>query len=78
MNLINRLPGVGVGIALCVIAAPIAIMVAIAFVPIWSWLEEMFKIEAIGHSGPADWCYLVCYLITLGCASSIWRGIRRH
>jgi len=78
MNLINRLPGVGVGIALCVIAAPSAVIVAIALLPVWSWLEETLKIEAVGHSGPAEWCYLVCYLITLGCASIAWWGIRNR
>jgi hypothetical protein len=38
----------------------------------------MFEIESIGHSGPAGWCYLVCYSIILSSTSLIWWTIRRR
>ena len=38
--------------------------------------DMMFGIESIGHSGPAEWCYLASYIIILTCASLIWWAIR--
>ena len=72
MNMANRLRGVGIALAICLISIPIAIVVTIALLPFWSWIESMFEIESIGHSGPAGWCYLVCYSIILINASLIW------
>lgn len=40
---------------------PLAILTTLALFPFWSWLEARFGIEAVGHSGPADWCYWVAY-----------------
>jgi hypothetical protein len=67
MNLTIRLRGVGIAFAVCLISAPIAIAVTIALLPFWSWVESMSEIESVGHSGPAEWCYLVCYNIILAC-----------
>jgi len=78
MNMANRLRGVGIALAICLVSAPIAIVVTIALLPLWSWIESMFEIESIGHSGPSEWCYLVCYSIILICASLIWWAIRRR
>jgi hypothetical protein len=78
MNMANRLRGVGIAFAICLISVPIAIVVTIALLPFWSWLESMFEIESIGHSGPAEWCYVVCYIIILTCTSLILWAIRRR
>ena len=76
VNMTNRLRGVGMAFAICLISAPIAIAVTIALVPLWSWIESMFEIESIGHSGPAEWCYLASYVTILTCASMVWWAIR--
>lgn len=51
-------------VSLLVLAAclPLAAMTTLALLPVWSWLETTTGIEAVGHSGPADWCYGVGYL----------------
>jgi hypothetical protein len=78
MSITNRLRGVGIAFAIFLISAPIAIVVAIALLPFWSWVELMSEIESVGHSGPAEWCYLACYIIILTCAFLIWWAIRRR
>lgn len=78
MNLVNRLRGVGIAFAICLVSAPVAIIVTIASIPFWSWIESSFAIESVGHSGPAEWCYLASYIIILSGAALIWRGIRRR
>ena len=76
MNLTNRLRGVGIAFAVCLISAPIAIVITIALLPLWSWVESISEIESIGHSGPAEWCYLVCYIILLACVYLISLAIQ--
>ncbi len=78
MNMANRLRDVGIAFAIFLISAPIAIVVTIALLPFWSWIESMSEIESIGHSGPAEWCYLVSYSIILICAFLFWWVIRRR
>jgi len=31
--------------------------------PFWKWLERTTGLEAVGHSGPAEWCYLATFLV---------------
>ena len=31
--------------------------------PLWSWIEATFGIEAVGHSGPADWCFWATFAV---------------
>lgn len=46
-----------------IIAVPLSILVTIVLSPFWSWFEASTEIESLGHSGPAEWCYLVTYLL---------------
>jgi hypothetical protein len=46
-----------------VIAAPLSILTTILLFPLWPWLEASTGIEAVGHSGPAEWCYAAVFLI---------------
>ena len=78
MNTASRLRGFGIALAICIIAAPIAIVGTIALIPLWSWIESRFQIESIGHSGPSEWCYLTTYIVILIGASFIWRVIRHR
>ena len=65
-------------LGLLVLCVPLAAAVTIALFPVWSWLEAACGIEAVGHSGPADWCYGVVYAGCLtGIASAVfWSGRR--
>ena len=33
--------------------------------PLWSWFESRTGIEAVGHSGPAGWCYATTFAVVL-------------
>jgi hypothetical protein len=74
----ERLTGAFVGLAVCLVAMPIAVITTIVLMPFWSWLEATIDIEAVGHSGPAGWCYLFIYVIVVSLAGVIWSAIIRH
>jgi hypothetical protein len=45
--------------------------------PLWSWVEAVFGIESLGHSGPATWCFvLVTALLWLPWLAWRWRRQR--
>jgi hypothetical protein len=46
-----------------VAAVPLSIVTTILLFPAWSWLEASTGIESVGHSGPAEWCYAVVFLV---------------
>ena len=47
------------------IAVPVSAMITILLSPLWNWFEAKYRVESVGHSGPADWCYMVVYLSVL-------------
>jgi hypothetical protein len=60
-------------IVLSVLCVPLAVVVTLVTAPFWLWIEETCAIEAYGHSGPANWCYLAVYLVLLAaCAVIAW------
>jgi len=74
MTLRDRLRGVAIALVLLIGCFPVAVVITLIASPFWSWLEEQFKIEAYGHSGPAEWCYLVTYsLLVIICTVIWWR-----
>lgn len=52
-------------IVIIVVCFPITIVTTLISSSFWEWLEKKTNIEAYGHFGPAEWCYLVIYLILL-------------
>ncbi len=52
-------------LVIAVFALPIAAVVTILMAGFWGWFEAKTGIEALGHSGPADWCYGLTYAIVL-------------
>mgnify|MGYP003345110767 CR=1 FL=1 len=55
----------------------LAFWVTILLVPLWRWIEADFGIEAIGHSGPAEWCFYLVFAILLAPALYLlWRACR--
>jgi len=65
-----------------VVAVPatlfITFWVTFLLVPLWRWIEADYGIEAIGHSGPAEWCFGVVLVIlsvpALYILWRVWRG----
>jgi len=64
-----------VAAVLALAAMPAAFIVTLLLTPLWSWIEATYGVEAIGHSGPADWCFLAVYLVFVtGVLPLLWRG----
>ena len=60
------------------LAIPFSILAAIAAVPLMRWAEETWRIEVIGHSGPADWLLAAIWMvISAGIAITIWPKFNR-
>jgi hypothetical protein len=55
----ERLKGLAVAFMLLIICMPLDVGITFLSSPLWRWLENSFAIESFGHSGPAEWCYLV-------------------
>jgi H+/Cl- antiporter ClcA len=77
LSLKDRLWGAIIGIGVALLSIPVAIIVAILLVPFWSWLEATSGIESLGHSGPAEWCYLVVYILVVSICGWIWMLLRK-
>lgn len=45
--------------------------------PFWSWWEATTGWESVGHSGPADWCYLATWAVLLAVACLVPPVARR-
>jgi hypothetical protein len=42
---------------------PVAILLTLLLLPLWSWIEATYAIESVGHSGPAEWCFWLDYIL---------------
>lgn len=76
MTLKERLKGIGIAVAILLLCMPLAIVLTIFTASFWSWFEITFAIESIGHSGPAEWCYLLSYGLLVVIATAIWSSAR--
>ena len=69
--------GVRTGLGALAIAAlclPLSFVVTVMLVPLWRWIEARYGIEAIGHSGPAEWAfYTVLALLVVPSLVVYWR-----
>ena len=52
-----------IGAGLILACLPLAVILTVVLSPLWSWIEATFAIESVGHSGPAEWCYALTYLV---------------
>ena len=50
-----------VALGIAIVCLPAAFILTFLLLPLWSWIEATYKIESVGHSGPADWCFWVVY-----------------
>ena len=56
---------------------PVSLAITVLLVPLWRRVEESTGIEALGHSGPADWCFWVVYASLLVGAALVALRLRR-
>jgi len=60
--------------AALVVLVPASALATILLMPLWRATEARIGVEAVGHAGPADWCYVVTYAAALLLASlAVWR-----
>jgi len=60
------------------ISLPISILITILLFPFWSWLEASAGIESVGHSGPAEWCYVFIYILLVAGGVLGFLSLRRR
>ena len=51
----------GIAAAIFLGCLPLAVVITLLASPFWSWFEHNTGIESLGHSGPAEWCYLLAW-----------------
>ena len=76
----RRLQTLVLMVVVVLICAPVSLVVTLILIPFWRWLESHTGLESIGHSGPAEWCYLsVFILVACGSLLGLWilNGRRR-
>ena len=52
-------------VVVLLMTVPAAIIMTILAMPFFAWIEARFGVEAVGHSGPAEWCYVSVYVTLL-------------
>ena len=45
-----------------VLDAPVAFVLTMMLLPLWSTIERRLGIESVGHSGPATWCFVLVFV----------------
>jgi type II secretory pathway component PulK len=55
------------GAAVLAACLPLSVIVTLLAQPLWSWIETTLGVEAVGHSGPAQWCFLATYALCVAC-----------
>jgi len=43
------------------LSLPVTFYLTMVLMPLWSEIERRWGIESVGHSGPADWCFLTVF-----------------
>jgi hypothetical protein len=63
---------IAAGVTIIVISIPLAFWLTIMLLPLWGWVEATYGIESLGHSGPADWCFSVVFLIVISMLTGLY------
>ena len=64
-------------LGIVLVAIPLSIVITILLLPLWRSLEASAGIESVGHSGPAEWCYVAVFLVLVTGASLVLLMRRR-
>ena len=65
-------------LALSIVCIPLAFIITVLSNPFFLWFEKTLSIESVGHSGPAEWCYITVYLLLIGASGLILLKIRNR
>ena len=60
--------------AILLASAPLSVLLTLALMPFWRWLEATRGIDSVGHSGPAEWCFVAGFLtsfVILSCVGIV-------
>ncbi len=69
----RRLRTVLLVVVMLLISAPVSVVATLLLLPLWRWVEASSGFESIGHSGPAEWCYLAVFaLVALSSLLALW------
>lgn len=60
------------------LSVPFALVVTVVLFPFWSWIEDRFGVESVGHSGPAGWCFVVTYAVVFAGFLALWRALTKR
>ncbi|WP_031432813.1 hypothetical protein [Methylomarinum vadi] len=63
-------------IVLLIALLPLAFILTLVLEPFWQWIERNHAIEAVGHSGPAEWCFLLVYAVCVLMTGSFYNHIK--
>jgi hypothetical protein len=75
----RRLRTVRFIVLVLLISVPISVLLTLLLVPFWRWLEAISGFESIGHSGPAEWCYIAVFaFVALGTFPALRMLRSRH
>ena len=72
MRLRERVRGAFIAVGLLLLCFPLAVVLTFVTAPIWLRIEMRFGVESYGHSGPAEWCYLVVYVLLVIACTFVW------
>lgn len=64
-------------LAIAMVSIPVSLVVTILLFPFWSWFEAVTGIESVGHSGPAEWCYVTAFIVLVAGSALVMLGRRR-
>ena len=59
------------------VSMPLAIVLTLLLYPLWSWVESSTGFESVGHSGPAEWCYVTVFALLIA-GVMVFRQIRQR
>ena len=48
-------------VSILLASVPLSVALTLTMLPLWRWIEERYRIESIGHSGPSDWCFAATF-----------------
>lgn len=58
--------------AVLLVSLPLSAALTLVMLPAWRWLEERYRIESVGHSGPADWCFVLVFVVCVLATGSLY------
>ena len=62
-----------------VLMLPVAIVATFLLLPMWSWMDAHWGVEAVGHASLAEWCFVATWLaMGLPVAVLAYRSVRRR